>query len=779
MEKSSASETFESDGVSLLEIFDKYIPYWPWFILLEVIFLSSAWLYLRYKSPVYETTASILIKDQNNGVNSIDPLQAFNLFNTNKSVDNEIEILKSRSLMQEVVENLNLYAPIMVTGRIRTSSAYVFSPVRIEAREPDSLKFVNEIPFNFDKGRGLVVIDESKFPLNSWQNTKYGILKFSLNPKYKRPENDDDKEHYSFSLQSIRSSAISLLSSLTVLQSGTMSTVIDISFKGEVPERNEDIVNELLKVYNKAAILDKNILAANTLKFVDNRLKFVEHDLDSIEASLQHFRSGNKLTDISAQGQIYLQTVAENDKQISDINMQLAVLDQVSSYLSSKGSMGGLVPSTLGVSDPVLTQLLQKLSDLELQYEQMKKIVPEKNPAVVAIVDGINKLKPAIRENILNQRRNLNAAKQDLSKRSERYASILTTIPQKERELLSINRQQTIKNNIYTFLLQKKEETALSFASTIADSRVIDKAETEAVPVSPKKNIIYILAFVLAIIIGVIYIYLKSAFTRTVQSPKDISRNTSVPVLGELVFDTANSPIVIEEGKRSFIAEQFRQLRTSLVYMGIGDSNKKILITSSVSGEGKSFISINLGISLSLTNSKVVLIELDLRKPKLSKQLGISSREGLSNYLIGKLPYDQLVRETGFENLSIIPSGSIPPNPSELITNGKLNELFSKLESEFDYLVLDAPPINPVTDALILSPKSDVTLFVVRHKYTPKVFVNNLEQKKEAGVIKNPAIILNGIKIKRSGIYGSQKYGNGYGYSEDAGVVKNWWQRIF
>jgi uncharacterized protein involved in exopolysaccharide biosynthesis len=286
--------------------------------------------------------------------------------------------------------------------------------------------------------------------------TPFGVLRFLQNKYYTQIEADENKGRtLYFSLVTVKNAANGILGQVKIAPSSKQTTVIDLSINGEVPKRGEDILNELLAVYNKAAILDKNILAGNTLKFVEDRLKLVSADLDSVEGSLQRFKAHNKITDISAQGQIYLQTVATNDQKISDINMQLAVLDQVESYVKSKGGMGGIVPATLGVADPVLTELLQKLSDLELQYTQTKKIVPENNPAIIALVDGIDKLKPGILENIQSQRKNLVAGRNDMSLTNTRYSSMLTSIPEKERELLGISRQQTIKNSIYTFLLKK------------------------------------------------------------------------------------------------------------------------------------------------------------------------------------------------------------------------------------------------------------------------------------------------------------------------------------
>ena len=313
---------------------------------------------------------------------------------------------------------------------------------------------------------------------------------------------------------------------------------------------------------------------------------------------------------------------------------------------------------------------------------------------------------------------------------------------------MDISRQQVIKNNIYTFLLQKREETALSFASSVADSRILDKPETADAPVKPKKSLSYLVALAAALIIGIVIILLKEMLTRTVQQKADIDKYTDVPFLGEVMYDRSKSSVVIEEGKRSLIAEQFRQLRTSLGYMGIDENHKRILVTSSISGEGKSFITINLGISLSLMGKKVVLIELDLRKPKLSDNFNVSRTTGISNYLIGKMKPDELIKSTRFENLSLIPSGPIPPNPSELISNGRLKELLNYLEKSFDYIILDTAPISPVTDAFIISPIVDVTLFVIRHDYTPKVLLQKLDEQHKMENLKNASIIYNGFVEK-------------------------------
>jgi len=768
----------EVQDTDLGDTFYKYLPYWPFYLILVIVGLSGAWLYLRYKQPVYQTTATLLIKDDKNATPASELQDAFDMFGAKKNVENEIEVLQSKTLMQEVVTDLHLYAPVYIAGRVIHQSGYLRSPVFIEAKQPDSLIGVKEVHFKVNSKKNIVLIHDTAYQINQWQSSPYGILMFKSNPNYHAPNDylvtEDSSPDYFFSIIPVKKAANQISSRLNISPSSKESTVIDLSIESTVPKEGEDILNELLRVYKQASILDKNQLAGNTLKFVNERLAIVSNDLDSVENQLQNFKAKNRITDISAQGQIYLQTVAGNDEKISDINVQLAMLNQVEQYVKDKGDLGGIVPASIGEADtdPVLTNLLQKLSDLELQYTQMKKVVPENNPSLAALTDGINKLKPQILENIQSQRKNLLAARNDLISTSDKYSSMLTSIPEKERELLNITRQQAIKNNIYTFLLQKREETALSFASTVADSRVLDNAETSDIPVSPKRKLIYLAAFLGAMILGIIVIYLRDLLNRNVQNREDVEKYTHIPFLGEVGYEKSKTPLLVGAGKRTFIAEQFRQIRTALGYLGVDAQHKKILVTSSISGEGKSFMSINLGISLALTGKRVVILELDLRKPKLSEQFNISRRTGLSNYLIGKVAEGELAQKTTFENVFLIPSGPIPPNPSELISNGKLKDLLLILEEQYDFILMDTAPVNPVTDAYIISPMADVTLFIVRHDYTPRVLVQNLERQHRIDALKNPAIIYNGVKGRGIERYG---YGYGYGYTEDAND-KKWWQ---
>jgi capsular exopolysaccharide synthesis family protein len=414
----------------------------------------------------------------------------------------------------------------------------------------------------------------------------------------------------------------------------------------------------------------------------------------------------------------------------------------------------------------VLEDLLQKLYDLEVKYEGLSKTTAENNPVLLSLRREIEKIKPSIMENVESLRKNLTAGRGNLLSTSNSYASILRTLPAKERKLVEISRQQGIKNSIYSFLLQKREETALTFSSAIADTRLIDSAATTVKPVSPKPMLIWALAIVAAIGLGAGLIAIREGLNQRIIFRSEIEKYTTVPVVGEIMYKAAEDHhLVVSPGQRTVIAEQFRQLRTSMAYIGINSRKKKILITSTISGEGKSFIAANLAMSLALTDKKVVLLELDLRKPRISQLFDVSREVGITNYFIGNKDADHIIKRTEVSNnLFIIPSGAIPPNPSELILNGKLDELLQYLDTIFDYILIDTAPVGPVTDAYILSPLCDATLYVVRHKVTPKGYIKMLDDNIKIRGLKNLAIVFNGVKNRGMG---GINYGYGYGYGKE------------
>jgi tyrosine-protein kinase Etk/Wzc len=751
--------TDEKEENLVQQLISKYIPYWPMFLFACILGIGAAYAYLQYTTPIYEADATLIIKDEKKGNEDSKMMESLDQISSKKIVENEIEVIQSRKLMSDVVNKLGLYAPISEKGDIRTSSAYLTSPVSILAAAPDSLSNFKSIKLNIHN-QEVILNDTFKYPLNQLVNTPYGRLEFLPNKYYEKPEKNIHQLY--FSLINPRDLVPGLLHSLKVEAASKLSSIVDLSYRDEVPQRAENILNELIKSYKQSEINEKDALAKNTLLFVEDRLNLVSHDLDSIERKVQKYKSGQGAVDVSAQGQLYLQNVSANDQKLSDVNTQLSVLDQVEKFVKNKDNSNGIVPSTLGVNDPMLSQLMDKLYTSELEYEKLKKTVGENNPNLVAIKDQITKIKPNILQNIQSQQQSLIATKQNIAATNGSYNSILQSVPQKERQLLDISREQQIKSNIYSFLLQKKEESEIAYASTVSNNRVVDYAQATPDPVSPKKLLIYFASVFVFFGICFTLITIKESFTGKVLYRHEVETRTSIPILGEVALDKSKNPIVIEAGRRSFIAEEFRKLRISLSFLGVDSSHKKILVTSSISGEGKSFIAANLAVSLAMTGKKVVLVDMDLNKPTLAKILNVPTEEGVTEFLTGdKDPEEIIKRNHEHENLFFISAGNLPENPSELLSNGKVKELIDYLENIFDMVIIDTSPIVLVTDGYLLTGLCDATLYVVRHNYTPKMLIKRIDENNHINPIHNPAIIFNGVKMR--GFF-KNNYGYGYDY---------------
>ncbi|MBD0297564.1 MAG: polysaccharide biosynthesis tyrosine autokinase [Flavisolibacter sp.] len=741
----------------------RYLPYWPLFLSLMLLCGLAAWAYLQLATPLYEAYATILIKDEKKGAEESSAPEALNIYASKKIVENEVEVLHSRKLMKEVVNELHLYAPVYEKGEYKNTSAYLSSPVIILVKNPDALSGIDENgtkPIDFYIKNNEVVMNSKSYPLNQWVTTPFGELQFAPNPrKQKAP-----LKPLCFRLFTSKDRAIALLKILKVEPSSKLSSVVNLTIRDEVPKRGEDVLNKLIELYNSSALIEKNRLAANTLAFVDNRLHAVERELDSLESRIQHYRSKKGVVDLTEQSKVFLQNVGTNDRKAADISMQLAVLDQVERYIISKDNESGIVPSTLGVDDPVLSRLMANLNEAEMEYEKLKKTTAENNPLVITVAREIEKLRPLILENVRNQRNSLQSSKSNLNVSNSMFNSMLQSIPEKERELAEISRQHTIKNSVYSFLLEKREQTALTISSTFSESRVVDVAESSSKPVSPIAALIYLAALVLALGIGMALITVKEKLNRKILFLSEIESSTKIPVAAEIAHTKKRDSLLVTGSKVSFVAEQFRQLRAAIGLYGKHINKKKLLVTSSISGEGKSFISTNLATSLALAGKKVVLIDLDIRNPKSSSLLGVAGEEGIGEFLAGTKHPEDIIRKSSVPNLYVIGAGGEVENAEELMLSGKLTELLSYLEEPFDFIVMDSSPIDPVTDASILSEYCDKTLFVVRHAYTPKTAVQHFDDNQKVKALKNPSIVFNGVR-SRGFFVKTYGYGYGYGYA--------------
>lgn len=750
----------DDDSASAIrELLYKYLPYWPIFIIFVLVMLFAGWLYVHTTVPQYEVTASLMLKDEKKGTQDGQTLNSLNQLSEKKIVENEIEVIHSRTIMNEVVKNLKLYASFYEENKLVAKPAYSSSPIKIEVADPEKITEFSKVKFTFSDKDSTVSIGSKWYPLNKMVSTPYGNLKFIAN---KSQTHKASKPLY-FDLTPTKIVANDIIGNLQTSPTTKLTSVLVLSLTSPDQRRGEDILNELIKVYDKATLDEKNRLAANTSSFVDERLKIVEQELKDIEKDAQSYKSRTGAVDISTQGQLFLQSVSTNDQQLSDINMQLAVLEEVEKDVVSNNNKGSIIPSTLGLKDPKLPEMLTKLNDLELTYEKQKKTIGENNPMLLSIKDQINKIRPGLLENIKSQRTSLERSKLNIASTNNNLSSMLQSIPLKEKDLIDISRQQSIKSAQYSFLLQKKEESDLSHASNISETRVIDKAESSFFPVSPNGRKIYSIAFLIGLALPIGFISIKELLNRKILFRNEIEKLTNVPIIGEISFDKSKDPFVIQEGKRTFTAEQFRRMRASLGYLGGNSGKKKILVTSSLSGEGKSFVALNLALSLALTDKKVVLLELDMVNPSLGKKMDTHYEEGVSNYLMNEKEPEEIIKRTSVnKNLFFIPAGSLPENPSELLLTDRLKELLSYLEDIFDVIIIDSAPASLLSDAYVLSPLCDVTLYVVKHKFTPKSYIQRLDEENYSGnQLTNMRIVFNGI---RSRGFTKNGYGYGYGY---------------
>lgn len=617
------NKTIQKEENQMSQMMAGYISYWPLFLICLGLAIGGAYLYIRYAIPKYEAAASILIKDEKRGVDVSKTEQAIDPLGTTKIIENEVEVLQSQVLLDSVAIKLRLYAPISQEGKLRIQSAYATSPVVVEAKHPNKLKKFEKIPLRYDSGSHNVILNNSfSGPLNEWLKTPYGELMFLYNPKF---NGNSGTKPFFLDLFKAKNIGGALLSGLKIESSKT-SSVLDVTFKDEVPERAEDILNTLLDFYNKSAIAEKNNLVKNTLASIESRLEVVSRNLDSIQKKVKDFKASNRAVDLGSQSGQYLSSVGSSDNKLSEVTTQLNQLTDLKKVVGSSESIG-VLPSASGISDPGLTQQMTALNNAQLELERLKKTVGEGNPLLVSIKDQINKMKPNVLSNIETQIRNLQLSQNTYASTSGRYNSMLSGIPEKERQLLEISRDQNIQNGIYQFLLQKREESELSYASTNSDSKVINYAKAGGNPVSPKTNMIYFAAILLGLILPIIFVNGRELLNNKILYRKEIESLTTIPVIGELVHNKSRSSLVLEPGKRSFIAEEFRKIRVSLLFLGIDSYHKKVLVTSSIPGEGKSFIAANLAVSLAMTGKKVVLVDMDLHNPSLGKLFGVTTEE--------------------------------------------------------------------------------------------------------------------------------------------------------
>ncbi len=750
--------------VNYLEVIRNTVrAYWPLYTMALLTFSLFAFLFLRYTSPTFQITSKILIKDEKKtgvggGASSL--ISELDLFGGKKIVENELEILKSRPIIEKVVRKTHCNIQVVRNGRIRDVLENLNFPVRFIPIYPDSIiEFHKLIAFEWD-GMNLIVEGNAK----SVDDTIVWVGKgkkdaFKIVVDRYRVSELLGKEYY-INTQSVQKEVKFILEDLELATTNKNTSVIQLLFETKNIQRGEQIVNLIVESYSNAAIDDKRQIAEFTLNFIEDRLRLVTTQLDSVEKDIESFKEANSIVDLSQQGKLFLESVKSQDEELNKIAIQLSVVKDVEAYVNGKQNSPGNLPTLVGVNDPILNTFLPKLYDLEFAYNKRKKVVGDQDEQLVIMEDEMRKLRANIRESVSTTKRNLEISQSQIKRDLQSKMGTLTALPGKERMLLDISRQQAIKNSIYTFLLEKREESAISFASTVSDVRVVEPAQGDSDPIRPNRMLVIFLAMVLTIVLPSLFIYYREVLTGKIKFRSDIESRTSLTVLGEVLQGDISSEFIISSDNRSPVAESLRSVRSKMSYYLQGEGCHVVLLSSCLPGEGKSFITTNLGLSLALMGKRTVVIAADMRKPRLHKSFGVHGAQGLSQILIGKSDVQSCIVSTQFENLSIIPPGAIPPNPAELLLNEAFSKMIAELRKSFDYVLIDTPPLGLISDAEIMAEHVDLSLFVVRHDHSMKEAVAKVLGNINASSKFWPAaIVFNGLKGR-----GMSKYGRGYGY---------------
>jgi capsular exopolysaccharide synthesis family protein len=757
----------QSDSVDFKQLILKYLRYWYLFFLSLIVCLGVAFCYLYVATPQYRVTSTLLLKNEENLTNSLNrnpALGEINLLTGKQNIDNEIEVFKSKSLMHRVFAELSLFASYYVEGKFKNQEIYGKEvPIRISINGLKPSAYDHPIIITKKTGTHYQ-IKEKNGKITSHKFGEEVAKPFGVFTIYAAPDHTASEKYTNVPVivqfHDIETLSSRYNESLKVESINRRASVIRISIIDSVPQKGKDIINKLLEVYNKEALEDRNLIAQTTIQFIDERLKYLTTELSSVEKNVEQYKRTHEVTDVTSDADQYLAQASDYNKQVSELNIKIEVLESIENYLNRNPGKYELVPSTLNFEDPTLISLITKYNGIQLERERMLRTTQPGNPLVQDLTDQLSSLRNSILENLLNIKEGLAITRKNLESTSGRFRSQIQKVPSIERELLEINREQGTKGNLYLYLLQKREESALALEITIPTSRMLDPATADDRPVSPKTVLIYLLAFVIGVGIPLSGIYIKDALNDKVQSKKDIQRVTNTPILGEISHNTTGSNVVISRDSTSPIGELFRLIRSNLQFATAGKENKVVLITSGASGEGKTFFTINLGASLTLLGKKVVLLELDLRRPSLLKQLGMKSRGGITDYLVNpeKFAIEDIIKpHHTVRGLYMASAGSIPPNPAELMMSSSLAYLINVLKESFDYILLDTPPVGQVADAFSLSSHIDSTIYLVRHNFTPKSMIELIDEIYRSKKLKHPMIVLN--DSKESGTYG-------YGYKQ-------------
>jgi tyrosine-protein kinase Etk/Wzc len=753
--------------LSLRDLFYKYIRFLPLFLFSTAFALFIAYAYLRYATPIYLVGGTLLIKSeqQGGGGGKNDKFEEIFVNSKTSNIQSEIEILRSRPLMERVVKKLGLQFSYFVKGKIKTVNIYKQGAFLLDSVQlADSMssfalkvKFLNDHEFRIND-------DPLVIPFNTSFRNANGQFQLTRNPTA------GISKDYTITWQPTKSVAIGFAASLQITPKTAGTGILSISMQSTNAQMAADIINTLMNEYAQYSIEQKNITSDQILNFIDTSLYDYGHKLDSVQKKLLDYEQENNLIDVNAQSGNYFGNISEADKTIYEQSLKVNVADMVDNYLADKKNQFTkvIVPSSLGLDDATLNDLVLGYNKAQMERQQLLDAdVPVDNPSVISYDGQIENLRVSIRENLKNIKSSVNAVIGRLRERSGENVSQLKAMPAKIKKQAEIIRQVETWQNLYKFLQEQRAQTAITRASTIPNSVIAEEALPTTVPIKPNRRSIQILAILLGLGIPAMLIFIGEILNDKVTTRADIEKITSAPIVGEIGHSYSDKVLIVNKTTRSMVAEQFRIIRSNLQYILSAKADKSvILVTSSFSGEGKSYVSVNMGAVLALAGKKTVILEFDIRKPKVLSGLGLPKGPGITNYLVGKANLEDLIRPVPEqENLFVIGCGPVPPNPAELLLDQRVEDMFVYLRQHFDIVVVDSAPVGMVSDAMTLSKFADSTLYLVRHRHTFKKQVALIDEFYQQNKLPKVSIIINDVKMKAGyGYYGYGRYGYGYGY---------------
>jgi len=756
----------------------KYLPYLPLLLLSIAFFLTIAYIKVRYTTQIFKVQSSLLIQNEAatggggaNGGAKDEKFEELFLTQDQLNLSNEIEVLKSTPVLQRVARDLNLQAAYYSRGNVRGSLIYPMYPFTLNLITKDDLTkglsfrivLLSADRYTVDEGKTVYhfgdTLIEGDAKLQLIRNLGVNIFSFA-------------SRQFEIDWSPLLDVALGLQGQLKVMQINEQATILTLSFEGENPMLGKDVLNNLMSVYDTLQVEDKNRIAANTLRFINDRIFELNDTIRGVEGVLTRFMVENKVFDMDVQSKEYLDKMGDAAKTRAEQEVKDSILGYLLEYISDKKNLHELVPTNLGIEEPALTQLVFEYNRLTLDRETNVKTSQEANPLIVGMDDRLNKIRVQIYQALISVRAAYTIAINKMGKAEGDINSRVNSLPSKSLGLLNIERHQKILEDLYSLLLQKKLEISLSSASTISNSRVVEPAMAGLDPVSPDKKGIYTMYLLLGLLLPTGFVVLRELLQDKINGKADVEKYTTAPILGEIGHSEGKQTLVVTQNSRRLISEQFRIVRTNLQYMINKVDKPVIMVTSSFSGEGKSFVSTNMGAVMALSGKRTVIMEFDIRKPKIVSGLDLKRKMGITNYIIGKASFNELlIKVNGIDNLYVIPCGPIPPNPSEILLDVKLDELMKEVADHFDVVIMDTAPIGLVSDAITLNRFSNCTLYITRQGYTFRKQLGLVEDLYINKKLPNLCLLINDVRAD-GGYYGGY-YGGGYGYYGGYGYGKH------